>query len=72
MRFADRPLHTHLADDAVLWNWRSQISKVPRKEGGPGVIAPLNAQKEQRRRIIEDQIVGLAQAWGSSMPTLSS
>jgi len=50
-----------------LWNWRSQISNVDRKEGGPGVIAPLNAQKEQRRRIIEDQIVGLAQGWGSSM-----
>jgi hypothetical protein len=59
-------------DDAVPLELAIADQYVHRKEGGPGVIAPLNAQKEQRRRIIEDQIVGLAQGWGSSMPTLSS
>lgn len=37
---------------------------VHRGQGGFGIVAPLNASKEERKRLIEDQLVELAQAWG--------
>ncbi len=35
-----------------------------RHEGGFGITAPLNLPAEQRQDLIEEQLVGLAQAWG--------
>jgi hypothetical protein len=35
-----------------------------RREGGFGIVAPLDVPRDQRRTLIEDQLVGLAQAWG--------
>jgi hypothetical protein len=33
-------------------------------EGGFGIIAPLDLPAQQRAALIEEQLIGLAQAWG--------
>jgi len=43
-----------------------------RSEGGFGITAPLNLPAEQRRVLIEEQLVGLAQAWGFIYASLDS
>jgi hypothetical protein len=43
-----------------------------RSEGGFGITAPLNLPAEQRRVLIDEQLVGLAQAWGFIYASLDS
>jgi Putative DNA-binding domain len=52
-------------DDAIdLSLLGPPTSNVYRSQGGFGIVAPLDVQRVQRQRLVEEQIVELAQAWG--------
>lgn len=58
------PRTTQLNDVIDLSAFGPPTSDSHRQQGGFGITAPLSLHADMRQDLIEEQLVGLAQAWG--------